>query len=174
MDIEKQLALEHSKPNTLLIVNYIGEDKKKFKELLEVFAKGDIRLTQRAAWPLSYVLEQHPNLAKHHIPFLVQLLDKPLHVAVKRNVLRLLQTIPIPESELGPLADKCFQYLRDRHEPIAVKAFAMTVLYKICLLEPALKNEVIPTIEDMLPFGSGGVVARGKKVLAQLAKIKVQ
>ncbi len=174
MNIEKQLALEHSKPNALLIVNFIGDDQKKFKELLAVFAKGDVRLTQRAAWPLSIVLEQYPALAKNHVPFFVSLLDIQLHVAVKRNVLRLLQTIPIPESELGTLADKCFQYLHDRHEPIAVKAFAMTVLYKICLLEPELKNEVIPTIEDMLPFASGGILARGKKVLAQLAKIKVQ
>ncbi len=171
MNIEKQLAAEHSKKNTLLIVDYIGDDLILFKELIDVFVKGDIRLTQRGAWPLSLITESYPALVKPHIGFLVQLLDKPLHVAVKRNVLRLFQTVDIPKKEMGTLADKCFGYLNNRSEPIAVKAFAMTVLYKICLKEPDLKNELIPILEDMLPFSTSGILSRLNKTLKQLKKL---
>jgi hypothetical protein len=171
MNIEKQLAAEHSKKNAQLIVDYIGDDPFLFKELIDVFAKGDIRLTQRGSWPLSLIAEAYPALVKKHIGFLIQLLDKPLHVAVKRNVLRLFQTVDIPKKEMGPLADKCFTYLQSRSEPIAVKAFAMTVLYKICLKEPDLKNELIPILEDMLPFSSSGILSRLNKTLKQLKKL---
>jgi hypothetical protein len=154
-----------------LIVDYIGEDPNLFNELITVFSKGDVRLTQRASWPLTLIAEAHPKLAKKHASFLIQLLDKPLHVAVKRNVLRLFQTVDIPQKELGPLADKCFTYIQSRSEPIAVKAFAMTVLYKICLKEPDLKNELIPILEDMLPFSQSGILARAQKTLKQLKKL---
>ncbi|OYU96347.1 MAG: hypothetical protein CFE21_08090 [Bacteroidetes bacterium B1(2017)] len=171
MDIAAQLMAEHSKRNTELIVNYIGSDPKLFAELVSVFSKGDYRLTQRASWPLSVVVEQHPKLAQKHIHFICTLLDAKMHVAIKRNVLRLLQYIDLPEEEMGPMADRCIKYIHDLHEPVAVKAFAMTVLYRICEKEPELKNEVIPLLEDLLPFGSAGIISRSKRVLAQLAKL---
>jgi hypothetical protein len=171
MNIEKQLAAEHSKKNAQLIVDYIGNDPILFKELIDVFAKGDVRLTQRGSQPMSLIAVAHPALVKKHIGFLIQLLDKPLHVAVKRNVLRLFQTVDIPKKEMVLLADKCFTYLNSRSEPIAVKAFAMTVLYKICLKEPDLKNELIPTFEEMLPFSTSGILSRLNKTLKQLKKL---
>jgi hypothetical protein len=171
MDIAEQLMAEHSKRNTELIVNYIGSDQKRFKELLQVFSSGNYRLTQRASWPLTLVLEKHPLLAEKHISFICSLLDAKMHVSIKRNVLRLLQYVDLPEEEMGLMADRCFKYLTSLHEPVAVKVFAMTVLYRICLKEPELKNELIPLLEDLLPFGSAGLVSRSKRILNQLQKL---
>lgn len=171
MNIKEALMKEHSKVNTLAIVDYIGSDKKRLKELLAVFAIGELRLTQRAAWPLSYVAEQQPYLVQPELEFIVGLLDKPLHVAVKRNVLRILQDYDIPENLLGIVADKCFAYLLDKKETIAVQAFAMKTLYNICVKEPDLKHELILIIEDMIPFGSAGIRHRCKQTLSALRKL---
>ncbi|MCF8253873.1 MAG: hypothetical protein K9I36_04970 [Bacteroidia bacterium] len=171
MFIREQLKSGHSKFIAKSIVDYIGEDEDKLNELLDVFAEGDTRLTQRAAWPLGLLADSNPDLLKGKITFLCGLLDKPLHAAVKRNVLRTFQVLDIPEDNMGILADKCFTYLHDIKEPIAVKAFAMTVLANMCKKEPDLKNELIPMIEDLIPFGSSGIVNRSKKLLKELSKL---
>ncbi len=171
MDFESQLIAEHSKRNVVFIANYIGSNRKLFKEFLKVFETADYHISQRAAWVLSFVADRHPEAMKGSVPYLIQLLNKPFHAAIRRNVLRVLEDVDIPEEEIGFLADKCFAYLHDLEEPTAVKAFAITVLYKICLKEPDLENELIPTLQDMLPYGSAGVKVRCKKYLKLLDKI---
>jgi len=54
MDLLKLLREEHSKKQTDRIVSYIGADKERFAILIQLFFKGEYRITQRAAWPLSY------------------------------------------------------------------------------------------------------------------------
>ena len=62
MDIREALLEEHSKSQRNKIVKYIGTDKKKFAELMRVFFGNENRMTQRAAWPLSYSVAEHPEL----------------------------------------------------------------------------------------------------------------
>ena len=53
MNIREVIASEHSKQNTLAIVEYIGDDPERFDELMSIFFEGVYRSTQRAAWPMS-------------------------------------------------------------------------------------------------------------------------
>jgi hypothetical protein len=53
MDLLAALTEEHSKAQCNKIVAYIGNDKKKFAELMKLFFEGEYRITQRAAWPMS-------------------------------------------------------------------------------------------------------------------------
>lgn len=165
MDIERELLKEHSKRQTTLVVNYIGKDQKRFNELVKLFLDGPYRVTQRAAWPLSYCVEACPALIKPHLKSVLNMLDKQdAHVAVKRNILRFLQGIEIPKRFYGTVTVKCFR-LMDPKETIAVRVFAMTVLANIAREEPDLKKELRIVIEDQLPFASAGYIARAKKVL---------
>jgi hypothetical protein len=54
MDILQSLTREHSKKQTDRIVAFIGADKGRFAVLIKLFFAGEYRITQRAAWPLSY------------------------------------------------------------------------------------------------------------------------
>ena len=94
---------------------------------------------------------------------------KDAHVAVKRNIMRLLQDIEIPQQLYGTLTDKCFTLL-DPKETIAVRVFSMTVLANIAKQEPDLKKELSIVIEDQLPYASAGFLSRAKQVLKELAK----
>ena len=168
MDIKKELLKEHSKKQTTRLVNYIGNDPQRFKVLVSAFLDGPYRITQRAAWPLSYCVQDHPSLIKPHLKAVLKMLDKPAaHVAAKRNILRFLQDIEIPKRYYGLLADRCFT-LMDPEETIAVRVFAMTVLANIAKEEPDLRNELKIAIEDQLPYGSAGFLSRARKVLKQL------
>jgi hypothetical protein len=93
-----------------------------------------------------------------------------VHDAVKRNVVRLLQFIEIPKQLQGLTADICFRFFHNKREPIAVRVFSMTVLSNLAKKLPELKNELIPLIEDQLPYGSAGFISRGRKVLRELKK----
>lgn len=169
MNLLKTITFKHSKAQMLKIVQYVGTDPKRFDELVNVFLRGPYRVTQRAAWPISNCVELHPSLVKPHLKKLLSYLGKEgVHDGVTRNILRLLQFISIPYSLQGKTADLCFQFLADAKQPIAIRVLAMSVLANLANENPELKNEIIPLIEDQMPFESAGFISRGKKILTQL------
>src|SRR5689334_4378103 len=97
MNIRESLTREHSRNMTMRIVKYIGDDKSRFRELMDIFLAGEYRLTQRSAWALGYAGRLHPELITPYTPKLIsKLQEKSVHDAVKRNILRVWQDIPLP------------------------------------------------------------------------------
>lgn len=169
MDIRKILSKEHSKFQTLQIVDYVGVSKERFKQLINIYLAGPYRITQRAAWPLSYCVERHPELIVPHLKVVLDFLEKPgTHVAVRRNTIRLLQYIEIPRRFHARLINLCFAYLTSKKEPVAVKVFSMSVLAHLAKESPEIRKELKIIIEDQLPYGSAGFKSRAKKVLKEI------
>jgi hypothetical protein len=174
MDLLKEILKEHSKAQTHKIFNYVGNSRVRFKDLVTVFLAGPYRVTQRAAWPLAICVEHHPKLVTPHLTVLLKHLDKPdIHDSVKRNTVRLLQHIEIPKRLHGKIADRCFRYLTDNEENIAVRVFSMSVLETIAKENPELKRELQMIIEDHLPFASPAYLSRARKILKNLSKVKI-
>jgi hypothetical protein len=170
MDLRREILKKHSKEQKNKIVSYVGNSGQRFGELVEVFLEGPYRVTQRAAWPLTYVVEYNPELMLPHLKRILNFLDqKEIHDAVKRNVMRLLQFIEIPKQHESKVTELCFTYLNNRKEPIAIRVFAMTVLAKMAARHPELTKELVILIEDEMPFASPAFLSRGKKVLKQLS-----
>lgn len=140
MKLKTLLEEEHSKKQCERIVRYIGADKTRFAELMELFLKGEYRITQRAAWPMSYCVQAHPELIR---PYFKSLLDnlgkKGLHDAVIRNTLRILQELLIPKKHQGRLMDLCFQLIGAPETPIAIKAFSLTILHHLSRQYPEIR-----------------------------------
>jgi hypothetical protein len=169
MNLVEEILKEHSKKQKDKIVSYVGHDHKRFAELVHVFLQGPYRVTQRAAWPLSYCIERYPDLLKPHFrKILAQFGKKEIHDSVKRNTLRMLQFVRVPKAHQGITTDLCLAFLADAKEPVAIRVFAMTVLANMAKEVPELKNELIPLIEDQMPYASAGFISRGGKVLKQL------
>lgn len=172
MNLLKELQKGFNKATCDRIVTYVGNDQERFSVLVDAFLNSEYRITQRAAWPLSYSVKKHPNLIEPHLKNIITNLKKPnLPDAVKRNTVRFLQFIEIPKSLHGIALDNCFKLLQDKKEPIAIKVFSMTVLANLVNEYPELKRELIDIIEDQMPYGSAGFISRGKKVLKQLRKV---
>ena len=150
MNIRERLEAEHSKTLTTAIVNYVGEDKKRFKELMTIFFKAESRLTQRAAWPMSYIVINHPTLLEPYFDdFIEKLNDETAHPAIARNIFRVLQEIEIPEKYEGFLIDRSFKVSMSEMQPAAVRAFAITVASKISKHYPELKNEFLIILKEL-------------------------
>lgn len=171
MNIREALLEEHSKQQTDRIIKYIATDQKKFDELVSLFLNDEYRVVQRAAWPLSYIIIAHPGLAKKHLKKIIQNLGKPgIHDAVKRNTVRFLQTIDIPESLQGTVMDTCFNYIADPGEAVAIKAFSLTILHNLSKIYPEISGELKSLIETQLPHQTAGFKSRAKKILQQMEK----
>ena len=99
----------------------------RFAILIGLFFKGEYRITQRAAWPLSYCVRAHTGLIQPYFkPLLDNLERKDLPVAVVRNTLRLLQDVDIPVRYHGRVMSLCFDFIQSVETSIAVKAFSLT------------------------------------------------
>jgi len=170
MNLREELLKEHSKANCTRIVNWIGGSAERFSQLVDLFVNDEYRVVQRAAWPLSYVLEAHPELAEKHLPLLLDNLDKAaLVAAVKRNTIRALQTVPIPEKYHGIVMNHCFNYISDPAEKAAVKAFSLTVLENLSKTYPDIRGELKLIIEDAIPNESPAFISRAKKILTRMS-----
>jgi hypothetical protein len=166
MDLLKLLRAEHSKKQTDRIVVYIGGDKERFAVLMELFFKGEYRITQRAAWPLSYCVRHHPELIT---PYYRELLDnlgrKDIHAAVARNTVRLLQDVSIPRRWHGRVMSICFDFVADPETPIAVKVFSMTILANLSHDYPEIRGELKAVIESQWDQSTPAFRSRASKIL---------
>jgi len=172
MDLKEAILKEHSKTQALLIRDYIGDNQALFDELMTHFFSNEYRVTQRAAWVMTHCTEKRPHLINPHLEKMVyNLKAEKIHVAVKRNTVRLLQNVAIPEDLMGTVADCCFNFLANPNETVAVRIFSMSILYELCKKEPDLAGELKLIIEEFMPHGTAGFKSRGKKVLKGLQKI---
>ncbi|HTR29421.1 MAG TPA: hypothetical protein VMH27_09125 [Puia sp.] len=169
MDLKKLLAAEHSKKQTDRIVAYVGDDPKRFATLISLFFEGEYRITQRAAWPLSYCVRHHPELIE---PYYKRLLDnlerKDTHVAVVRNTVRLLQDVSIPKRWHGRIMSICFDFVADPETPIAVKAFALTILSNLSQDYPEIRSELRLIIEEQWEQSTPAFRSRAKRAVKNM------
>jgi hypothetical protein len=166
MHLEKLLAEEHSKQQCDRIVKYIGKDRDRFARLMRLFFKGEYRMTQRAAWPLSNIVRLHPGLITPYFKPLLDNLDKKdLHVAVVRNTIRLLQDVEIPAKYHGRVMNRCFEYVGSPETPIAVKAFSLTVLQGLSKKYPDILPELKLMIEEQWDTAAPAFRVRAKRIL---------
>ncbi len=175
MDIRQALLKEHSKKQMMSIADFIGEDKKRFSELMKLFLGKEYRVTQRAAGVVNICVSIYPGLLNGWLEKIIRNLTQPgLPDAVKRNTVRILQFMNVPSRLQGLLAESCFHFLQSSSEPVAVKVFSMTVLANLCKSEPDLQQELKLILKEQAVHGSPGFLARSRKVLKELERNSVQ
>lgn len=171
MTLREELLREFSKAHTLYLTKQIGPNQEAFDELMMLFLGNEYRVTQRAAWVVSHCADEHPFLIKKHIKPMIANLQNDVNDSVKRNTVRALRDIEIPEDLHGITAEICFSLLNSGKEAVAIKIHAMVILQNIVKIYPELKEELKLSIEEQLPYGSAGFKNRGNKVLKSLDKI---
>ncbi len=171
MKLRDTILEEHSKKQCLKIVAWVGDDKARFGELMKLMLTDEYRVAQRAAYPIGYCVEKYPSLIKPWIGKMIKKMeDRTAHDAVRRNALRIFEEVDIPEKYCGILFDRSVKFLHDLSEPIAVRAFAISVMSNIAQKYPDLKNEVKINAESLLHCGIPALESRGKRSLREIKK----
>lgn len=166
MNIREALLAEHSKRQTMRIVGYIDGDPKRFAELMKHFLGPTYRLSQRASWAVNYCAEHRPELVKPYFSKLVEQLERDdVHVAVRRNVARMLQFVEIPPRYRARVFEACYNLVDNGKQPVAIKVFAMTVAARVAKDKPELLNDLKLVVERYLPHSTAGFRSRARAVL---------
>lgn len=166
MNLRAALLEVHSKAQAEKICRYVGSDPKRFAELMKYMLGPVYRLSQRAAWPVSYCIQRHPELITPYWGKLAgQLEREDAHVAVRRNVARLLQFVDIPKRYRGRVFDACYNLVADPLQPVAVRCFSMSVAAGIAKGEPELLAELRLVATKHPQAITAGLRSRMRRVL---------
>jgi hypothetical protein len=166
-ELRAMILQEHTASQRDKIITWVGTDSRRFDCLLKLFFANEKTVTQRAAWPIGYIGEHHPELIKIHLEQLVNnLLQSSLHQAVKRNTLRLLQHFEISEDLHGKLLHACIGFIENVEETVAVKAFALSILEKLSRQYPEILPEIRLLVQAQLPHQTPAFKVRARPFLS--------
>ncbi len=166
MLLREMILEKHSKAQCDRIVAHIGTDKKRFAGLMELVFSGEPVVSQRAAWPMSYCVQQYPALIIPYIGRLIRYMGKPgIHDAIARNTLRLLQYVEVPKRYHGELMNTCFSLIENPEAAVAIKAFALTALENLAHHYPEIFSEIELVIEERFEQESAAFRSRARKLL---------
>jgi hypothetical protein len=164
------LMVETSRRNTDLIADLVVNKPALFDELVGIYLSNEEPVSRRAVWVVDTVAEEFPQLLDKYLETIVEALPRFEHDGLKRISLRMLSRSPLPQNNLGELMNLCFDWLVSPAESVAVKVYAMEILYRISQDEPELKKELADSIEWRIGEGTPGFKNRGLKTLKKLYK----
>jgi hypothetical protein len=171
MNIRKQLLAGNNRFNVDLVMHHIGADEELFAELVDMAHCRELPLSHRAAWALTACCDQYPYLIIPHLKTIVKGFASHMHPGITRCMVRALCLIDLPEKYAGPMYNICQQYIEDPDVPIAIRVFAMQLMYNISEQEPELKPELALFFESVLEAdNNSGVTNRGGKLLHKLKR----
>ena len=166
--LRELIMVENSRRNTDLVADLILKKPDLFEDLFTIYLLNEEPISRRAAWIVDTISEKRPELVIPYVDIMVENLPGFSHDGMKRSTLRMLTQLPLPLKEPGVLLDVCFDWLTSRDESVAVKVYAMDILYLFTTVEPDLKKELADSIEWRMQEESAGFNAHGKKILKKL------
>ncbi len=134
-------------------------------DLMHFFFHEKWRYGQRASWSIGQIGLKQPKLIQPYLSKMVSKLDEDTHDAVKRNTVRIFESIVIPEELEGPLFDKCLDFVIDTKIAVAIRCFSLTVCGKIAENYPELQSELVAVAHEYMPHGSAGFKFRCRKLI---------
>lgn len=163
------LLHSYSKSSCQQVVDWVGASPVRFKQLVALLTGTDELLVQRAAWPFTYIVENHPSLIDPHLAVLLDRMEADgWHDAVRRNIMRALEFVKLSDKWEGRVMNTCFRYLTDPAEKAAVKASCITILGQMAAKYPEIKPEFELILRDQWEQEGASFRARAKQVLAKL------
>lgn len=148
-------------------------DSNLIPELIKLAMDNDKLISSRAMWVLSHATDINYDCVKQYHLKLIDRLEHPdLHDGVIRSVLRLYQKMPVPESRESFMLDMCYRYIKNPTVAIAIRAFAITVVFNISKAYPDLLQELKIVLNHLSISDEGPAIkARVKNTIKAIDKI---
>lgn len=167
MNIEEQL---HNKEAMLLYVKSIAQDTKSIKKLIKYTYDKTSKDTSRGAWALAHIDQINSGILSDYHVIMIQCIEKSTNEGLIRNTLKIFEHKRLKGIVEDTLVDICFRYLSEYHWSVAIKVYAMTILYHASLTYPELEKELQDLIENQMPYSSKAFQSRGNKILNKIKK----
>lgn len=171
MNIRTELIREHSKAMADKVAAYIIEQPNQLADLMACFFDHDLRICQRAAWPVCKLGIQKPHLLEPYMESMISNLANPRHDAVVRNTVRVWAEMDIKEEYEGRIFDLCFEFICDPKAAVAIRAFSISVAANIARKYPELAQELSLELKNQLIYETKpAVLARARKYIKVLGQ----
>ena len=136
-------------------------------ELVKLGLEKDRLLSSRAMWVLSHCNDMDTTCIKpYYSKLILNLKNKNLPDGVIRNTLRLFQENEIPNKYQVLMLDTCYTYIKNPLVAIAIRSFAITVVYQLSKTYPELRHELKLVLKDLSTHpDSPGMVSKIQNTL---------
>jgi len=121
-----------------------------FEVVYKLIFDSEIKVAWRAAWACQKISEKHPEwFSDKHFSELSQLAISTPHDGLQRGCLTVLYNLSLPNPIPVDLINACFDWMISAKSSIAVQAYSMKLLYRVCEVEPDFRSELIAYLENI-------------------------
>ncbi|GEM_PF-1786369 len=163
--LREQLSVSYHKNFWQEFATTYVNDEKVVRWLFDFLLEETDRLSQTCAEIIRHMSDLNRDLVLPFIDDLVDALDSNRHDAVKRCIFRMFQYATFNENQSGRVVDIAFRHLQNRSNAIAIRVFAMTTIYNVSKIYPALYDELVASISENLNEESAGFKNRAGKII---------
>jgi hypothetical protein len=142
-----------------------------FPLLLNLALSQKKQISQRASRVVYNSIELDLNKYDEYLDEILQGLKFVKDESLIFNLLRVFTISKLPKNDdLEFLTDYCFKVLNKNLEKVAIKAYAMVILFRISNINPEIRIELINFLEIYQESESPGLACRSSKLLNDLRK----
>jgi hypothetical protein len=120
-----------------------------FQQLYALIFDDDIAVAWHAAWCCDKISERHPELFDGCTEDLITFVMQQTHSGIRRLLFSILLNIRPPATFPVRFMNYCYERIDAPHEAVAVQVLAIKLLYRLCLLEPQLFDELKAVLENI-------------------------
>jgi hypothetical protein len=169
----EQVLLIRNKRDVNRAVAEIEKNASLLGVLMEMISTCRRQEAGKPAWVFGHIGESCPEEACKYLPeMLFVLQQKNTHDAVKRNIIRVLSFIHVPENLLSACLEICYAFFLNRKEAVAIRTFSMSAIERMIGKSPELQDEFYATLELELSFPvKAAFRSRAQKILNKRYRI---
>jgi hypothetical protein len=178
-ELIEQLAATFGKTKVNKLAKMVKAQDFNLRDLIDVTFNVDKTIAFRAAWVLEnvflvnpafylpemdYLLEkfqqvQYPSCQRHYAKIMMHLTSPKAHPRIKKK---------IAETDMGPVIEKCFDWMIDPAILIAVKRFSAETLFNLRHRYDWITPELAAQVKFLMRDGTAAIQSYGRKLLAEL------
>ncbi len=167
--LEERLSTRLSRAGVKNTVRWIGTDRSRVQALVSSLRSEEEVVAFQAAWVLGHYGQTHPEMLTPWLPIMLDLVaGDEISNAVRRGIFRAFQYVNFPSRLLGKAVTVAFEHLSSAGRPVAVRAYAMTVVERAVREKPALRKELRAFLQHFPAESAPGIHARARIVLQQI------
>ena len=163
-DSSKQLAVDSFKR--------CEQQPELFPSLLDLAKEQNSKFSQRAARIVTYSIEYRPDLFGKYIDEILYYIEHTHDESIKFCFLKIFTFCKLPKDDekLGLLTKIAFDAMEAKVKRIAVRVYAIDILYRLSQIIPDLKRELLYLLEKYLEDAPPAFANRALRYIKMLKK----
>lgn len=167
-DLQAFIEEDISKKRVLALTQGDSNPEELAQVLWEMILRNQHPLSWRAMWFLEHLGAENKEIVRPYVNKIIHSFSTFVFDGQKRSGLKILQMFTPVEYDYAVVLNFCYDLLLSNSEAVAVRSFAMQIVYDIAQIEPDLKPELRQTLELILPECQKGMKSKARKLLSKL------